>query len=185
MRSGRLVRRVTHSWQRKTRACGLLADPPVPAHNNYDNQPPQAEKSTRMKTMDDLVFLGEAQREAALRFCESAEDLAREANGIRGAVLPAPVAYDLLGNLKVALGYLTEVARFMPTGVMASLSDPRLAVYDRNCLTGEARDPAVQAALAAEHMHEILTYLSAAAEAAEDAQVALNSQGYDLVGERQ
>ena len=134
-----------------------------------------------MKTMDDLVFQGEAQREAALRFCDAAEALAREANGVRGRVLPAPVAYDLLGNLKVAIWHLAEVVKFMPQGVQRSLTDPRLAVYDHNFWTGEPRDPAVQATLAGEHLAEVLTYLEAAAEAAEDAQVALNSQGYNLV----
>lgn len=136
-----------------------------------------------MNTLDDLVVLGEAQREAALRFCDAAHDLARVANGIRGAVLPGPVAYDLLGNLKVALGYLCEAARFMPEGISYSLLDQRLAVYDRDWRTGELRDPGVQAALAAEHLHEVLSYLSAASEAASDAQVALNGQGFDRVGE--
>lgn len=131
-----------------------------------------------IRTIDDLDRSAEAQREVALRFCEASQEFASLANGTGYRVIPAPVAYDLLGELKVALVHLSEVAEFMPRGLCSSLADPRLAVYDRDPWTGERRNPAVQAELASEHMREVLNYLSAAAEAAADAQVALNGQGY-------
>lgn len=131
-------------------------------------------------TIERLEAAGERQREAADQFCEAAQSLARETNGIGFGVLPAPVAYDILGNLKIGLGYLVEVARFMPTGLRNSQADHRLEVYDKNPWTGEDRNPSFQVNLAGEHLTEVLNYLNAAVEAAEDAQVALNSQGYNV-----
>lgn len=115
--------------------------------------------------------------DAALTACEAAEALARAANGIRCHTVPAPTAYDLLGSLKVLLWYLSEVGNHLPVGLAASLNDPRFAVYDRDP-AGIRRDPAAQVVLASEHLGRLVAHLSAAADAAESAQVAINGQGW-------
>lgn len=130
------------------------------------------------KTMDCLVSSACAEREAALRLCEASEEFVRVVSGGCCRVVPAPLAYDLLGELKVAFVHLAGVVRCLPDSLRSSLADPRLVVYDQDPWTGEQRDPVRQVELACEHMREVLNYLSAAVEAAEDAQVALNSQGY-------
>ena len=131
-----------------------------------------------MRTLNSLTDLNDEQRQVADELCEAAKALARVANGIRGDVMPAPTAYDLLGNLKVALAYLAEVTRFMPVGVRNSLSDERIRVYDSDFGSGRKRDPAGQVTIAGHHLAELLTHLVAANEAAEAAQVVLNGQGY-------
>jgi len=131
-----------------------------------------------MKTLKNLIDLNDEQRELADRFCDAAQALARIANGISGRVMPAPTAYDLLGNLKAALGYLAEVAVFVPDGVRNSLTDERIDVYDQDLWTGERRDASRQVTIAEQHLKELLIHLEAAQEAAEAAQVALSSQGY-------
>lgn len=96
--------------------------------------------------------------------------------------IPAPVAYDLLGSVKVLLWYLQEVTEFLPTGVAHSLTDNRLAIYDRGPSGGD-RDPAGQLALATDALQTLQRNLSDAAAAAEAAQTALNGQGWNSAGE--
>ncbi len=133
-----------------------------------------------MNSMDHLTETNETMREVALQACNAAEDLARIANGNRERVIPAPTAYALLGELKVLLWHLKEVADYLPTGVAAALTDPRMDVYDRNPYTGADRDPAAQVTLAAHRLRDVSTALEHAATAAEAAQTALNSQGYNI-----
>lgn len=111
--------------------------------------------------LDDLVAVGEEQREAANQLAVAAEVLAREANGSRLAVMPAPVAYDVLGNLKVSLALLNEVVRYLPHGLRRSLDDARLAVYDQDPWTGQERDPGRQVASAADHLSLLAGLLDA------------------------
>lgn len=125
-----------------------------------------------------LEASNEAQREAADFLTTAARDLARKANGNRSCVTPAPVAYDLLGNLKVSLAMLNEVVSYLPRGLRNSLSDPRLEVYDQDLWSGVTRDPARQVAMAADHLTRLAELLDSAVEHAEAAQVALNRQGY-------
>lgn len=132
--------------------------------------------------LDGLVRHGDRVREGADQACAAGEGLARIANGSNGHVIPAPVAYDLLGNVKVLLWYLREVAEFLPTGVAHSLTDDRLAVYDRGP-GGDDRDPAGQLALATDALQTLRRSLSDAAAAAEVAQTALNGQGWNPAGE--
>ena len=53
---------------------------------------------------------GDRVRERADHACAAGEGLARVANGTNGHVIPAPVAYDLLGNVKVLLGNIRKIA---------------------------------------------------------------------------
>ncbi len=94
-------------------------------------------------------------------------------------IIPAATAYDLLGNIKSLLRNVGEVTDYMPSGLAASLNDPRIEVYDRNHFTGEEREPAKQIALATAELRALTAALAAAAALAEAAQSTLNSQGYD------
>ena len=126
----------------------------------------------------DLLAAGESQREAADQLAAAAEALAREANGGRSAPMPAPVAYDVLGNLKVSLALLNEVVRYLPRGLWRSLDDSRLEVYDQDLCTGQQRDPGPQLASVADHLSMLAELLDAAADRAEMAQALLSGQGY-------
>lgn len=130
--------------------------------------------------LDDLLAHGERVREAANKACDTADTLARAANGNSGGVIPAPVAYDLLGNVKVLLWKIREVTEFLPTGVFNSLEDERLTIYDRGP-NGQDRDPVKQFAIAADRLEQLTDLLGEAAGAAEGAQVALNGQGWNEV----
>ncbi len=133
-----------------------------------------------MNTIAQLTEANDMMRKVALKASDAAEDLARVANGNRERVIPAPTAYDLLGELKVLLWYLKEVTDYMPTGIQAAQGDPRLDVYDRDVATGADRDPVAQATLAAHRLRDLSAALDHAATAAEAAQTALNGQGYEV-----
>ncbi len=126
-----------------------------------------------------LTELWERQVAAADATTDAAQEFARVANGTAGNLLPAPVAYDLLGNLKVLLWHLREVTQFLPLGVRESLSEASLEVTDRHPSTGALRDPWRQAEVAASCLRDADKYLNLAALNLEEAQVALNSQGYE------
>ena len=130
-----------------------------------------------MSTLPNLEHDGDRQRVAANDACAAAQDLARAANGNNGHVIPGPVAYDLLGNIKVLLWHVKEVTEYLPTGLKASLNDPRIEVVDH--WAGTPRDPAGQVAIAAEHLIALTACLADATGYAEAAQTALNSQGYE------
>lgn len=131
-----------------------------------------------------LVSVGEDQRVAADLLSGAAEELAREANGTRLAVMPAPVAYDVLGNVKLSLRLLNEVVRHLPHGLRRSLDDPRLEVYDQDSWSAAPRDPVRQVQIASDHLNTLAGLLDAAVGQAEFAQTALNGQGY-RVGRRE
>ena len=135
-----------------------------------------------MGTLDSLISHGERVRAASDEACEASRDLARAANGTSGHVVPGPVAYDLLGNLKVLLWSLREVA--IPTGVANSLSDERIVVYDRGP-EGDDRDPKEQLIRARAALEQMASALADAAACAEAAQVALNGQGWRSLVEKE
>lgn len=131
-----------------------------------------------MNTIAQLQAENDRMTKAATTACDAVQDLARTAGGNNGHVIPAPTAYDLLGNIKVLLIHLREVTDHMPRGLNASLDDTRIVVHDRNDFTGEERGPAQQIALAAQCLTALSASLDAATSHAEIAQTALNSQGY-------
>lgn len=124
-------------------------------------------------TYDDITDRGDRIRDDANAAYDHAKQLARAANT---GMIPAPTAYDILGNIKALLWALGEVTEHLPRGLAQSLEDPRIVVYDRDT---EERDPATQIHIASEHLTRITTALSVAAEEAELAQQAINGQGYD------
>lgn len=118
--------------------------------------------------------------DVAQELCSACETLARHSNGQRGHVIPAPSAYELLGHLKVALWSLQEVVAFMPTGLANSLTAPDITVVDRDFTTGEIRDARASLAEASAALESMRCALSQVAELAEEAQGAINGQGYEL-----
>lgn len=124
-----------------------------------------------------LEQLGQRQRDTASAFCDAATELARAANSTSGRVIPAPVVYDILGNIKTALGALGEVVDYLPIGLNASFQDDKIKIYDRG-VDGQDRDPTLQAGLAISYLTDLRESIQAAAAAAEAAQTAVNGQGY-------
>lgn len=132
-----------------------------------------------MKTLSDQLLAQHERIESAGNTASGAvQDLARAANGMNSHIIPAPTAYDVLGNIKVLLSHLQEVTDFMPSGLTASLEDPRILVRDRHYMTGDERDPAQQVALATAELRALSAVLAAAESLAEAAQEALSSQSY-------
>lgn len=132
-----------------------------------------------MDDLDRLVAEGQAIRDCADEAADGAEGLARAANGTSCGSVPAPVGYDLLGNVKVLLWYVREATGYLPRGLERSLGDERIVVYDRDFATGEDRDPVAQVAIANLHLARLNAALREAAAAAEAAQLALAGQGYN------
>ena len=125
-----------------------------------------------MRTIDELQATGDTQRAAGRALAEATEQLARVANGVREGVMPAPVAYDLLGAVRTAAVQLREVVEFLPRGLAASLQE--LRVYDQpGC------DPQHQVDAATVDLGTVANALSVVVTAADAAQAALSGQGYD------
>lgn len=117
----------------------------------------------------------------AFNLREAAEALARNANGTRSHIMPAPTAYELLGHLKLALCHLNDVAVHLPQGLQNSLNNPNVTITDRDWRTGDVRDPEESIKLAGQAILRLSAALVAAATFAECAQAALNSQGYETL----
>lgn len=122
----------------------------------------------------------ERQEAVAARAEAAAQDLAREVNF---QLVTGPGAYAVLGNLKLLLSHLREVADHLPAGLEHSLTDDRISVTDVHFGTGAVRDPAAQIAAAAEKLRTVSVALSTAAEAAGQAQEDLNSQGFEVTAQ--
>ena len=130
---------------------------------------------------DQLIGQFVSIRAVALNLREAAEALARNANGTRSHIMPAPTAYELLGHLKLTLSHLSEVAAFLPQGLRSSLDNCNVTITDRDLLTGEGRDPDESVKQACQALNQLSAALVAAATFAESAQGALSSQGYEPV----
>lgn len=128
---------------------------------------------------DDIFEQRNRQKELADNVEAASQELARAVNF---QLVTGPAAHDILGNLKLALSHLREVADHLPQGLSRSLDDGRITVTDRDYVTGEERDPAAQVVAAAEYLRTISIALQTAAEAAELAQGSLNSQGFEAKG---
>jgi hypothetical protein len=88
-----------------------------------------------------------------------------------GLPIPAPVIYEVLGNLKGVGHLLPQTLRQLTAGLSASLD--AFDVYDHNGETGESVAVAQKTMLAAaEHAKQLGDLL-------EQAQGAINSQGYN------
>ena len=128
-------------------------------------------------TYSSLLHQHETIRDAADAACEAAQELARLANGNRQHLLPAPTAYDILGNIKVLLTHLNEVVDFLPRGLAASLSQPGIRITDV-APSGEPREPETSVSIAADALAVAYTALDKASNYCELAQQAVWGQGY-------
>lgn len=129
------------------------------------------------QTIEQLQHPGECQREAAIQASDAAQELARRANSSNASVIPGPAAYDILGDIKMLLYYVSEVTDNLPQALAGSLNDARLDVYDRD-YDGNEREPRIQVQHASEQLHELTELLSQAYDRAEAAQQAISGQGY-------
>lgn len=128
---------------------------------------------------DQLLAQHTSIHDAATTASGATQDLARAANGTNAHIIPAPTAYDILGNIKVLLAHLQEVTSYMPRGLTASLEDPHIVISDRHYMTGDERDPAQQVALATAELTALTAALETAESCAEAAQSALSSQSFN------
>ena len=129
------------------------------------------------QTIEQLQHQGERQREAANQASDAAHELARRANSSSASVIPGPAAYDVLGDIKMLLYYVSEVTDNLPHALAGSLDDARFDVFDRD-YDGNQREPRAQVQRASEQLHELTGLLSQAYDRAEAAQQAISGQGY-------
>lgn len=91
--------------------------------------------------------------------------------GREGDSIPAPVVYDVLGNLAGLAHMLPQLCEQLAGGLAASLEE--LNVYD------DKRDPAESVAEARQALLRAASYAGDLAAQLDQAQVAINSQGYN------
>lgn len=99
---------------------------------------------------------------------ESTRAVARAINN--ATAIPAPLAYEILGNLKGVAHALSEVGNSLGPGLRRSLD--AYDVYDNN------RAPADSVAMAQAVLEQAAQHLAQAGELLSEAQSAINLQGY-------
>lgn len=112
--------------------------------------------------------------EQAPRIVQQAEvayEAIRAINHMSGAV-PAPVAYDVLGNLKTAGGYGMQQA-LKQLAAQLTLSLEKYDVYD-----AEGKNPAESVATATVALEQAASHAQQIGLLLEAAQTAINTQGY-------
>lgn len=92
---------------------------------------------------------------------------------INRAEIPAPLVYDLAGNLKVLSHKLEQIAGHMARGLPPSLEV--YAVYDLN---EDGRSPEESAAMAVAELEQIEVLYRSAGQRLERVQRAINLQGH-------
>lgn len=91
----------------------------------------------------------------------------------RGAQIPAPVGYDLIGDLKLAVFLLPEITENVSRALANSLN--KFEVYD-----AEGVDPVQSIASAADHLLRAASFALQMAEELDRAQSAIRDQGYKV-----
>ena len=99
---------------------------------------------------------------------ESTRAVARAVN--TATAVPAPLAYEILGNLKGVAYALSEVGNSLGPGLRRSLD--AYDVYDNN------RAPADSVTMAQAALEQAAQHLEKAGALFDEAQVAINLQGY-------
>lgn len=84
---------------------------------------------------------------------------------------PAPLAYEVLGNLKMAGSALSTVAERLSAGLQQSLES--YDVYEE-----DGRDPSLSVAEARKHLERASVLAQDASRALAEAQTAINRQGF-------
>lgn len=138
-----------------------------------------------MTTTDVLRSQHEQIEALAGRVCEAAQDLARAANGSRCGVTPAPTAYAILAQVKIACRHLSEILATLPQGLHNSLTLKAIEVTDYDPETGNPVDPEKSITHATEALYALHAALEAASRCAEAAQAALAHQGWTPADERE
>ena len=89
--------------------------------------------------------------------------------------MPAPLLYDVLGNLKGGGHRMAQALQQMSSGLGLSLD--KYDVYD-----GEGRDPVQSVATAVDHLTRAAQLATELGQQLELAQSAINMQGYHQAG---
>ena len=114
-----------------------------------------------------------------------AQDLARVANGTRCGVTPAPTAYAILAQVKIACRHLSEILATLPQGLHNSLTLKAIEVTDYDPETGNPVDPGKSITHATEALCALHAAFEAASRCAEAAQAALANQGWTPADKRE
>ncbi len=110
--------------------------------------------------------------EELVQHADDAYEAIRALNHGTWRTLPAPLVYDLLGNLRGAGYGLEQLARQLATGLRRSLTE--YDVYDHN------RDPEASVDLAEHALREAASAANRLGELLSAAQMAINAQGYNI-----
>ncbi|MGN7187028.1 hypothetical protein [Microbacterium enclense] len=106
------------------------------------------------------------------QFADDAYEAIRALNHRVSGALPAPVIYELLGDLKSAGGYgLAQALHQMSDALVASLD-----VYE--VTEASDLDPRIQATLASARIEEAVNLSTQVGRLLDDAQSAIAAQGY-------
>jgi hypothetical protein len=100
-----------------------------------------------------------------------AYDAVRTINHLARGAIPAPVAYDVLGNLKCLCYMLPQTFHQIGQGLIASLTE--YDVYDDDCCY-----PAMNVTLARSYLLEAAQKAAEVGRLLESAQSAISRQGY-------
>ncbi|HEY3263306.1 MAG TPA: hypothetical protein VGJ95_24040 [Pseudonocardiaceae bacterium] len=107
---------------------------------------------------------------------EAAYEAIRRINHITGGPIPAPLLYQVLGNLKLLGHSLPQALLQLGDGLVASLG--RSDVYE-----DDGRDPTVSVATAQDHLERAAELAAQVGEHLERAQSAISRQGYRTAGD--
>jgi protein involved in polysaccharide export with SLBB domain len=114
--------------------------------------------------------------EDLVQHADDAYEAIRALNHGTYRTMPAPLVYDLLGNLRGVGHGLEQLARQLSAGLRRSLAE--YDVYDHN------RDPQASVELAEHALRQAATAANRLGELLSAAQLAINAQGYNLVPEQ-
>ena len=106
-----------------------------------------------------------------VQLAEDSSEALRSLCHITGGPMPAPLLYDVLGNLKGSGYRLAQALQQMSSGLGLSLD--KYDVYD-----GEGRDPVQSVATAVDHLTRAGQLATQLGQELDLAQSAINMQGY-------
>jgi len=109
---------------------------------------------------------------AVVQRADDACEAIRAINHLTAGTVPAPLAYEILGNLKGVAHRLPQALGQIGTGLTRSLTE--YDVYDRN------REPAESVELARGFLLRAATKAAELGELLEQAQFAIHLQGYNV-----
>jgi hypothetical protein len=108
---------------------------------------------------------------------EYAYEAVRRINHLTGGPMPAPLVYQVLGNLKMVGHSLPQALRQLGEGLLASLD-----TYD--VYEDDDRDPVISVATAWDHLTQAAELAAQLGRHLEQAQSAISRQGYRTAGDQ-